>query len=551
MRLLRWLLPLSLVPSLLAAQSSPPVDVRDEYFADSELEGYLRTLQTLGLSPVYPWSLRKFSPREVDRLMPADTARHPWASRYDFSPSPSERTYARWVRPQVATRYNTGFPFGMNDGAVWAGRGATAWVSGGFSARWGVVSLVVNPIAFVAQNADFPIMNNGRPGDLAYGDGQFSGVVDYPQRFGDSRYAQLDPGESTLRVDYAGVAVGVSTAHEWWGPSQRYPYLLGTNAAGFPHVFVGTGRPANLWLIKLHGRVLWGQLEQSDYFEANSENAFLTRPRRFATGLTLVAQPRGLENLELGVSRFIHAPWPDEGLPGRYISRSFEGIFKKSLPKVPNSIPTDERSRDGENQLASVFARLTVPSYGFEVYGEMGREDHPWDGRYLELTPDEQSSMMLGFAKTWRRHAADLVRVRGEAINFQQAQIDKIRGGRPTYLHSSGSNQGHTQRGQILGAGVGVSSAAGAFLSADLLNATGRWTLEWSRVVRQDAVRVTPSDATTPRLLDVVHTLGAERLLFHRGMDVLAGLAVSRDFNRDFERDRSNVSLYLSLTGIP
>ena len=538
------------LPTPLAAQSPALIDGRDEYFAGSELEGYLRTLQTLGVAPAYPWSLRKLSPREVDRLMPSDTVGHPWATRYDFSRAPRRRAYVRPVRPQIGGRYNSAFPWGINDGAVWAGRGATAWVSGGFSARWGAASLVVDPIAFAAQNADFPILDNGRPGNLRFGEARFSAAVDYPQRFGDAAYGRVDPGESTLRVDVAGVAAGASTAHEWWGPSQRFPFLLGNNAPGFPHLFVGSAHPVNLWLVKLHGRVLWGQLDQSPYFQAQGVDSFLVRPRRFATGFTLVLQPRGLDELELGLSRFVHAPWPDEGLPGRYITRSFEGIFKRDLPRADNPIPTDERSSDGENGLASVFGRFTVPQYGFEVYGEFGREDNPWDFRNLMLSPDEQSALMIGFAKAWRRRdGARITRLRAEMIDFQEAQIDLRRGGRLIYLHSSGSNQGHTQRGQLLGAGVGVSSAAGAFVAFDALDAGGRWTVEWSRIVRQDELG--PDTASPPRVMDVVHSLAAERLLFRGGLELVGGAAVNYDFNHDFVSDRANASLYFSVTGLP
>ena len=543
----------SVAATILPAQSRPPLDARDEYFAGSELESYLRTLQILGLTPAHPWSLRQLSQREIDRLMPPGTATHPWAARYAFSHAPRSRAYVRWLRPQVGARVNSAFPWGLNDGAVWAGRGATAWASGGFAARWRAVSLVVDPIAFSAQNADFQIMDNGRPGAERFGDGQFAGNVDYPQRFGDRPYTRLDPGESFLRVDYAGAAVGVATSHEWWGPSQRFPYLLGTNAAGFPHVFVGTAHPANLWLATLHGRVLWGRLDQSPYFQAAGPDSVLTRPRRFATGLVLALQPRGLGGLELGGARFFHAPWPDSGLPGRYIFRSFQGLLKSNLREEGGSIPTDDRSLDGENQLASVFARFTVPAYGFEMYGELGREDHAWDGRDLMLAPDQYASVGFGFAKAWQRKGGRLTRLRGESIDFQPREIDKFRGGsgRPTYIHGAGSNQGHTQRGQILGAGVGVSSAAGAFLGLDRLSASGRWTLEWSRIVRQDRDAVAPQAEAERRALDVVHSLAVERLLFWRGLDVLGGLSAAYDFNRDFAADRTNLSAYVSLTGRP
>jgi hypothetical protein len=296
--------------------------------------------------------------------------------------------------------------------------------------------------------------------------------------------------------------------------------------------------------------VLWGQLDQSPYFQATGVESLLVRPRRFATGFVFAIQPRGLDGLEVGLSRFVHAPWPDEGLPGRYVWRAFQGIFKSTLPKVDNPIPTDERSSDGENGLAAVFGRFAVPQYGFEVYGEFGREDNPWDFRNLLLSPDEQSSLTVGLAKAWRsRDGGRIVRLRAEAIDFQQAQIDPERGPRVIYLHGAGSNQGHTQRGQLLGAGVGVSSAAGAVLGVDVLGPSGRWSVEWNRIVRQDAIA--PDTASPPQVMDVMHSLSAERLLFRRSLELLGGAAFGYDFNRDFGSDRANISLYLSATGLP
>ena len=60
--------------------SSEGASVRSEIFAGSVSEDYLRYLQTIGMVPLYPWSSRGFSARELDKLIPTDTA-HPWSSR--------------------------------------------------------------------------------------------------------------------------------------------------------------------------------------------------------------------------------------------------------------------------------------------------------------------------------------------------------------------------------------------------------------------------------------------------------------------------------------
>ena len=527
---------LAAVPLAASAQARAVPPVWQELSVDDEVEHYVRSLQGLGTVPAVPWSLRQFSRTQIDALHP--TGAHPWAARLGAAPDSGPGAWL--LRPRLGLAYNSAFPHGGNDGAVWAGRGVTASVSAGAAFRWGPVSLVLQPIAFWAQNQAFALHDNGRTGIEAYGDALYPESIDRPQRFGDGAYARVDPGQSTLRVDALGATLGVSTANQWWGPAQEFPFLLGSNAAGFPHAFVGTARPANLWVARLHARLLYGRLDATDHFVPTGP---VSRARRFATGLIVVATPRGMPNLELGAARFIHAPWPDEGLPNRYLVRPFEGIFKTSLPEVDGAIDADSRSIDGENQLGVLFARLVLPRTGFEVYGELGREDHPWDLRHLILSPEEQSSVTVGLRRTWRR-GAGLGVVRAEVIDFRQRQVDRFRLGPAIYIHVNGSNQGHTQRGQLLGADVGVGSSSGAVLGVDLYDAGGRSSVEWRRVVRLE--RRALDQGLEP--LNVVHTLGVERLVFRGSTDLSAGADLSYAFHHNFGGDRVNLRLRVSAT---
>lgn len=519
------------------AQQPPAPPVWQELSVDDDVEHYLRSLQALGVVPAQPWSLRQLSSVQLDALRTTTTVQ-PWRARLAAAPDSGLRTAL--LRPRLEVGYNSSFPYGGNDGAVWAGRGLTASISAGAAMRWGPVSLTLRPIAFWSQNQAFGLHDNGRTGVERFGDALYPESIDRPQRFGDGAYGRVDPGQSTLRVDAFGATVGVSTANQWWGPAQEFPFLLGSNAAGFPHAFAGTSRPADIWIARVHARLLYGRLDASAHFVPTGR---IMRARRFATGLIVVASPRGLPNLEIGAARFIHAPWPDEGLPNRYLVRPFEGLFKSSLPEVDHPIDADSRSIDGENQLGVVFARLVIPPTGFEVYGEIGREDHPWDLRHLLLSPDEQSSITVGMRKTWRR-GTGLGAVRAEVIDFRQRQVDRFRLGPAIYIHVNGSNQGHTQRGQLLGADVGVGSSSGAILALDLYDADGRTSVEWRRVVRLE--RRALDQGLQP--LDVVHTLGLERLMFRGSADLSVGADLSYDFHHNFGGDRANVRLRLSAT---
>jgi hypothetical protein len=526
-----------LLPSLISAQPSGNTGGRSEVFAGSELENYIRFLQTTGAAPTYPWSIRAFSPGEIDSLaLPA--AGHPWAGRYDLARADRRERGFDLVRPVVSVRYNSGFPYGANDGPIWAGRGITAAARAGVAARWGPVSLTLAPVAFWAQNAAFPLQPNGYTNDLKYADGRFPSMVDLPQRFGDRPYTVLDPGQSTLRVDGRGITVGLSTANQAWGPAAEYPFILGANAAGYPHVFLGSQKPINIWVARVHGRVVYGELSQSDYTDITG-----TARRRFMSGFIATVEPRGVRGLELGVARFFHTPWPAEVLTWEQIGKPFQGVTKSSVPAGPDSLA---QSGGVDNQLAALFLRWVVPGRGFEVYGEYGRDDHNYDMRDFFNEPDQAASASFGLRKAWRRSAERLFALRAEMINFERPQNTRRRFGGDVYIHGS-ARQGHTERGQLLGAPVGVSGASGVTVGVDRYTTRGRWTASWVRTMRQDNARYLREGVQDPRGMDVQHALGFEVLRFLGEMDVTAGMTAVTDLNRNFGPDAFNASAYVAV----
>jgi hypothetical protein len=527
----RWILVCAavLAPVPLAAQAGAPVPVGHEVFAGGEIEDYLRLLQATGRVPLRPWSVRGFSTTELATLAPPDTM-HPWAERYDLRPDTVAGLRLRWVRPRVVTVLNTAFPHGGNDGPVWAGRGLTSSVQAGFSARYGPVSLTVAPVAFWAQNADFELEDTGLAGAGAYRAGRFAYGIDLPQRFGDGAYARLDAGESTLRAHARGLTAGISTAAQQWGPAGENPLVLGTNAGGFAHAFLGTASPADLWIGRVHGRAIWGQLRQSEYSPQVELDG-----RRFAAGLVVVFSPRGADGLELGAARFIHEVWPQGG-PGRELALLPFGLrFKRDIPNA------DEHP---DNQLASVFGRWVFPGSGFELYSEFVREDHSWDLRTLLLYPDDVAGYMVGFRKAWSSHARHNHALRvevmsTEASHFQRAY--RTSQAFPLYIHSA-LVQGHTHRGQLLAAPFGFGGAA-SHIAWDFYHPRGRWSAEWMRALRGEASSGSEAGATH----DVLHAFGAGALLFGRRFDVQADVKAVRNLNRNFQGDAFNLHAVLGL----
>jgi hypothetical protein len=520
---------------------------RSEIFVGSQPENYLRYLQTMGRVRLYPWSSRSFSPRELDRLIPQDTA-HPWQHRFA---APVRSIYGiryDFVRPTAAFRYNTGFAFGTNDGPIWAGRGLTSSIQLGLAARWGPASLTLAPMAFRAENRPYFIQPTRFTGDAAFSNPLYLGV-DLPQRFGDTPYSQLDPGQSTLRIDLPILAFGASTANMGWGPGTEYPLLLGNNAAGFPHIFVGSSSPIDIFIARLHGKVIWGRLAQSRFSTVTGPINFTSNAepgrRRFASGFVIVAQPRGITGLELGGARFLHSLWPRSGIPLHYFKKPLQGFLKKSLPPdvpVDPDFPLDTAGRGiPDNQLAEIFMRWVLPHSGFEMSAEFGREDHSADVRDLEQEPDHSRFYNFGVRKVFSLNRESMTSARFELINFQLPSLGRYRGEGETYLHGL-MRQGHTVRGQLLGAAVGVGAAAGSTLAVDHYMPNGRWTVSWVRDLRQETDNYVTLGVQRPFAMDVSHALGIEMTRVIKGFDITTGLTFVRNFNREFSADASNIN---------
>jgi hypothetical protein len=502
----------------------------------SELERYLRILQLAGKSPLYPWSIRGFSPRETDGLAPRDSL-HPWAARLSgATPVSAHRLRVAILRPEVRFIYNSAFPWAANDGVVWAGRGLTSAVQAGVQARYGPLTLTLRPIVFRAENGAFPLLANGLAGDRRFADGVFPTMIDLPQRFGSGPYQRLDPGESGLRLDAFGVALGVSTGSEIWGPAIDQPLVLGDAGPGFVHGFVGTSTPVNIGIGRLHGRLLVGRLEQTAYSPVPADSG-----SRLMAGLVASFLPRWMPGLELGVARLFHRRWLAGGPRLSDVLLPFKGFFflpqsywaRKYDPTNPDYTP--------ENQLASVFARWAFPGSGVEFFGEFVRDDRNADSRDLLAEPDQQSAFALGFQALLRRTAQCYSVLRAEHVSNRITNLALLRIQPRLYVHTS-VFQGHTNRGVVLGSPAAALGGVGSTIGLDTYRPNGRWTFELAREARQGTSD--PFGVPTSRS-DAAYSVRAERLFLQRGWDFTAGLTAVWELNRHFNRDAFNTRLDL------
>ena len=526
-------------PARAGAQLGPRIDLGGAIEVGGEEERYLRVLQIAGLAALTPWSIQPFSPSQANGLR-SIAAPHPWRTLFDTAAmgaakGDSTEPRARLLDSRVRLIGNSSFPFQDGAGPTWAGRGVTAEAQGGVAAVWNRLSLQVAPLAFVAQNADFALAPNGQTGPLRFADPRFPLSIDAPQRFGSGAYARIEPGTSSLTLDVRPVVLGLSTAPQRWGPTRDYPLVLGPNAGGFPMAFLGTSQPVDLWLFRLHGRVVYGELGQTAFTSAVEGET-----KRNGSGVVLTLLPRGTQGLEIGVTRFIHRPW--------------DGVLDWTSFSRPFSL--SRHNLDFENQMASVFARWALPNARAEFYGEFYREDFP--GRFhqalsLVEKPDDLAAFTVGFQHVLSLAGDRITVVRAELVNGETSHQERDERGFtepvPPYVHSE-VTQGHTENGLLLGSPEAY-GGAGWRLGLDRFTPSGRKSITLERSLRFDWLPgVGPDSAQAPLVHpDVIYDIRAELLRFDGRRQYAFTLIPAFDLNRNLQagHDAFNILAEISV----
>ena len=436
---------------------------------------------------------------------------------------------------QFRVEANSGYVSDRNNGSLWGGRGVNGQLTSGVRYRSHAWSFAIQPELNFQQNAAFSIrpVSSGR-NPVSY---PFSTGLDLPQRFGTSLYTTFALGQSFLRGDFSFLGVGVATENIWWGPGLRESIVMSNTASGFPHAFVETNTPVDIGIGLWGASGFWGKLSESSYFDTIPAN-----DHRLLTGVGMTLQPKGLENLTLGFTRLFAFSW--DSLSARAFVPFFEPVLKESLGTTDNP-----KGNDTDDQRLSIFFLYKMPHEGFEVYGEFGREDHSWDLRDLIGEPEHSAAYLVGFQSIREIKPTRSVRVQGEWVNLQVLRASSPARSNPVYyLHPP---QGHTHRGQMLGASIGP-GAESQFLSVDVLGSQSSLGGFLERVRRNElAPPAVASRQSWPPLHDVELTAGLRGTRQRGSLGISAQLSYSYRLQRYFIEDDSNLRLVMQTQWAP
>lgn len=378
---------------------------------------------------------------------------------------------------------NTSVPYGWNNEAAWYGRGINSNITAGIWVTSRFLTLTYRPQFTMHQNLNFevPRFVPYKNAELQFGAEAISDQIDRPFRFGNRPFNQYSHGYTSLRFHYNHLEAGLSTEPLWWGGNVNYPLLMSNNAPGMKHFFAGSRAPLALpYLGRVEFRFIGAFPEDSDYFHndppdsdtdpaTDEENPFNLTRNRFMSGILLTYSPAFAPNFHVGWARVVHTYLEEGGLKWSDLGMVFDPILLEEFIEIRG--PDDVNKP--RNHLTSLFVRWVWPESRFELYGEFLRDDFSWDSRDVLMEIRHNSGYSIGFQKLIRAPYAHFYRVNLELTNLTPSYLQEVRPQNYIYGHTE-IREGHTNRGQLLGAAIGPGSNS-QYISIDSYQDWGRY----------------------------------------------------------------------------
>lgn len=360
----------------------------------------------------------------------------------------------------LVQQYNSHHPAGINDGAMIPARGYQNMLSAGFFAKAGPVSIQFRPEYVYAKNRDFQGFYKEQTDQVWYEYSELYNFIDLPERFGDKPYHKLSWGQSSFRLTFRSISLGLSNENLWWGPGQRNSLLMSNTATGFKHITLNTVKPVKTKIGSLEGQFIAGRLENSGFFPPDTNRTYLGNKLYFAkrddwryiNGVVLSYQPKWVPGLFVGVTKSLT-------FYGKDMGSRLRDIFPVLYPMDKKNQYGEEEPLIAKDQRASLFARWLLVKENAEIYWEYGREDHAYNSRDLMLQLEYTRAYIIGLRKLMplRKFKDQFIQLNIELTQLEQTNTN------PEHLwHYWYSNrdirQGYTHKGQLIGAGIGPGS---------------------------------------------------------------------------------------------
>ncbi len=427
------------------AQTLPVgVPVFEESYRREQLLGIEDSLISFTIRPILTGGQFKFGNDTLD----AKKSLLKFKSRLSL---PGNRGYLQLLPLSLQHQYNSILPYDWNDGTMIPAKGNQTQLSFGAFFKYGPLSIQLRPEYVYAQNPEF----EGFPSEqydivwAGYYDKYFN-VSDITERYGEDPYSKLFWGQSSVRLTFKPVSIGISNENLWWGPGRRSSLLMSNNAPGFKHITLNTSRPVQSPIGSFEAQLIAGRLENSGILPPQENRVYegqsLYIPKRddwrFLSGFVLTYNPKGVPGLFIGASQVSQMYNQDAG--------------KRPSDFLPLLLPFESKEAASiRDRYSSLFFRWVLREANAEVYGEYGHQGKHSINAFLK-EPDKSAAYLIGLRKIipLNKRPGEYIQASLELTELQQTQLPE-KGG---WYTSSVLRQGYTHMGQVLGAGMGPGS---------------------------------------------------------------------------------------------
>tara|TARA_B100000963_G_scaffold169373_1_gene147273 strand:- start:12974 stop:14698 length:1725 start_codon:yes stop_codon:yes gene_type:complete len=445
--------------------------------------------QTLNLNNTFfEESLRRAQLNgEIDSLI-SFTVRPIHANIFDFEKnifnneiySPTALTFLKGkgklkILPiDYVANYNTHHPYNRNNGSMIPNRGFQHLISAGIYFELGPLSIQFKPEYIYAENKDFDGFWEEHY-DITWAR-RYSlwNRIDMPERFGTEKIKKNTLGQSSIRLNYKSLSVGISSENIWWGPSKRNGVLMSNNAKGFNHITLNSRRPIKTKIGNFEFQFVTGRLEPSGFDPPGTERTFggsnIFVPKinqlseqndwRFFQGYTFTYSTKWIPGLHLGAIRWLQMYGTMFQGGYSWIAQANNGSTLGWFPIFGNFLRKNDKIEPYEketDQAAGVFFRWLWEDSKAEIYGEFNFNDSKFNFRDLLSDSDHSRAVTLGVHKLFDTKNNSQIEFQWEWTQLEQTAGRLVRNAGSWYMHGR-VYHGFTNNGEVIGAGIGPGS---------------------------------------------------------------------------------------------
>lgn len=364
--------------------------------------------------------------------------------------------------------YNSRHPYNRNNGTMIPNRGYQHIISPGLYFKTGPLTIQIKPEHHYSQNINFDGFWEGHYPEIWAKRYQLWNTIDMPERFGLKEHNKTTFGQSSIRLNYRNLSLGVSSENLWWGPSIRNSIMMSNNAQGFKHITLNTLRPIKTFVGNFEFQIVSGRLESSGFTPPNIDYEFAgtklyipkinqlseTDDWRYLQGFIVSYSPSFIKNTSFGLIRWVNMY--SALIEGRYTWMlgnptyfpAFNNLFRKNDKFVDYEAQT--------NQAAGIFIKSLWKDAKAEIYFEFHHNDSKQNLRDLFLDSEHSRASTLGLQKVFQGKKDNFL-FSWEWTQMEQSASRLIRNAGSWYQHGY-VYDGYTNKGEVLGSSIGPGS---------------------------------------------------------------------------------------------